>query len=109
MLKNCGSKLANTYALDLEGFKLNSIGFIIKELILSSSYYDTIFFKSSVSFKNYRHTINKLLFGRHTTCTASIGTTATCPNGDLTVTRVSDLPGNFFAKGTENCELMSKL
>ena len=50
MLKNCGSKLANTDVLDLEGFNLKSIRFNIKELIFSSSYYDTIFIKPSVSF-----------------------------------------------------------
>ena len=50
MLKNFGSKSANTVVLDLEGFKLKSIGFIIKELCLCCSYYDTIFFKPQVSF-----------------------------------------------------------
>ena len=50
MLKNFGSKSANTVVLDLEGFKLKSIGFIIKELCLCCSYYDTIFFKPPVSF-----------------------------------------------------------
>ena len=50
MLKNFGSKSANIVVLDLEGFKLKSIGFIVKELSLCRSYYDTIFFKPPVSF-----------------------------------------------------------
>ena len=50
MLKNFGSKSANIVVLDLEGFKLKSIGFIVKELSLCCSYYDTIFFKPPVSF-----------------------------------------------------------
>ena len=45
MLENFGSKTTNIIILDLEGFKLKSLGFIIKELSLYSSYNDTIFFK----------------------------------------------------------------
>ena len=50
MLKNFGSKSANIVVLDLEDVKLKSIGFIIKELSLRCSYYDTIFFKPPVSY-----------------------------------------------------------
>ena len=42
MLENFGSKTTNIIVLDLEGFKLKSLGFIIKELSLCSSYNDTI-------------------------------------------------------------------
>ena len=51
MLKNFGSNSENIVVLNLEGFKLKSIGFIIKELSLCCSYYDTIFFKPPVSFE----------------------------------------------------------
>ena len=50
MLENFGSKSANIVVLDREGFKLNSLGFIIKQLSLCYSYYDKIFFKPPVSF-----------------------------------------------------------
>ena len=51
MLRNFGSKSLNIVVLDLEVFKPKSIGFIIKELSLCCSYYDTIFFKPPVSFE----------------------------------------------------------
>ena len=50
MLENFGSKTTNIIVFDLEGFKLKSLGFIIKELSLCSSYNDTIFFKPPVKF-----------------------------------------------------------
>ena len=50
MLENFGSKTTNIIVLDLEGFKLKSLGFIIKELSLCSSYNDTIFFKPPLQF-----------------------------------------------------------
>ena len=50
MLENFGSKTTNIIVLDLEGFKLKSRGFIIKELSLCSSYNDTIFFKPPLKF-----------------------------------------------------------
>ena len=50
MLENFGSKTTNIIVLDLEGFKLKSLGFIIKELSLCSSYNDTIFFKPPLKF-----------------------------------------------------------
>ena len=45
MLENFGSKTASIIVLNLEGFKLKSLGFIIKDLSLRSSYSDTIFLK----------------------------------------------------------------
>ena len=48
MLENFGSKTTNIIVLDLEGFKLKSLGFIIKELSLKN--YLTIFFKPPVKF-----------------------------------------------------------
>ena len=50
MLENFGSKTTNIIVLDLEGFNLKSLGFIIKELSLCSSYNDTIFFKPPLKF-----------------------------------------------------------
>ena len=50
MLENFGSKTTNIIVLDLEGCKLKSLGFIIKELSFCSSYNDTIFFKPPLKF-----------------------------------------------------------
>ena len=50
MLENFGSKTTNIIVLDIEGFKLKSLGFIIKELSLCSSYNDTVFFKPPLKF-----------------------------------------------------------
>ena len=50
MLENFGSKTTKIIILDLEGFKLDSLGFIIKELSLCPSYNDTIFFKPALKF-----------------------------------------------------------
>ena len=50
MLENFGSKIKNIIVLDLEAFKLKSLGFIIKELSLCSSYNDTKFFKPPLKF-----------------------------------------------------------
>ena len=50
MLENFGSKTTNIIVLDLEGFKLKSLGFIIKELSLCSSENDTIFFTPPLKF-----------------------------------------------------------
>ena len=52
MLEKLGCKTTNIIVFDLEGFKLKSLGFIIKELSLCSSYNDTIFFKPPL----YPHT-----------------------------------------------------
>ena len=50
MLENFGSKTSKIIVLDLEIFKLKSLGFLIKELSLCSSYNDTIFFKNPLKF-----------------------------------------------------------
>ena len=50
MLENFGSKTTNIIVLDLEGFKLKSLGFIIKELSLCLIYKETIFFKPPLKF-----------------------------------------------------------
>ena len=61
MLENFGSKTANIIVLDLEGFKLKSLGFIIKEINLCSSYNETILFKPPIKFAqlpaHYRQTV----------------------------------------------------
>ena len=49
MLENFGST-TNIIVLDLEGFKLKSLGYIIKELSLCSSYNDEILFKPPFKF-----------------------------------------------------------
>ena len=112
MLKNCGSKLAKTDVLDLEGFNLKSIGFIIKELSLCSSYYNTIFFKPSVSFTELSaydqltviwltHNLHGLDWEDGDTTYSDLKTI--CSSLSFRLTR------KFFAKGTEKCELLSKL
>ena len=63
MLENFGSKTTNIIVLDLEGFKLKSLGFIIKELSLCSSYNDTIFFKQPLKCADLPAHEDKLLFG----------------------------------------------
>ena len=110
MLKNCGSKLAKTDVLDLEGFNLKSIGFIIKELTLCSSYYNTIFFKPSVSFTELlaydQQTVLWLTHNLHGLDWEDGDT----PYSDLK-TICSSLSFRFTRKFfcTEKCELLSKL
>ena len=50
MPENFGSKDTNIIVLNVEGFELKSLGFIIKELSLCSSYNDTILFKPPLQF-----------------------------------------------------------
>ena len=50
MQENLGRKTTNIIVLDLEGFKLKSLGFFMKELSLCSSYNDTISFKHPLKF-----------------------------------------------------------
>ena len=99
MLENFGSKITNIIFLDLEGFKLKSLGFIIRELSLCSSYNDTIFLKPHLNSLIYPHTIDKLLFGWPVTCTVLIGTKVIylIVNWKQSVrVSVSDSPGQFF-------------
>ena len=69
MLENFGSKTTNIIVLDLEGFKLKSLRFIIKELFLYSSYNYTIFFKPPLKFVDLPardiQTVNWLTNNRH--------------------------------------------
>ena len=113
MLKNFGSKSANTVVLDLQGFKPKSIGFIIKELCLCCSYYDTIFFKPPVSFAELpahdqqtviwlTHNLHGLDWDDGDTPYSDLK--AVCLSFSFRFTRKF-----FFAKGTENCEVLSKL
>ena len=48
MLENFAAK--NIVVIDLEGFNLKSLGFVVKELSICTSYTDTIFFKAPVKF-----------------------------------------------------------
>ena len=113
MLENFGSKTTNIIVLDLKGFKLKSLGFIIKELSLCSSYNDTIFFKPPLKFGNLpahdRQTVIWLTNNLHgldwdegdiPCCDLE----TICLSFSFRFTRKK-----FFAKGIEKCELLSKL
>ena len=112
MLENCGSKTTNIIVLDLEGFKLKSLGFIIKELRLCSSYNDKIFLKPPLKFTDLlahdRQTVIWLTNNLHgfdwdegdiLYCDLK----TICLSFSLRFTRK-----NFFAIGIEKCELLSK-
>ena len=111
--KSFGIKSANIVVLDLEGFKLKSIEFIIKELSLCCSYYDTIFFKAPVSFGKLpthdkqtviwlTHNLQGLDWDDGDTPYSDLKTI--CLSFNFRFTRKF-----FFAKGTEKCEVLSKL
>ena len=113
MLENFGSKTTNIIVLDLEGFKLKSLEFIIKELSLCSSYNDTMFFKLPLKFADLsahdRQTFILLTNNLHgldwdeddiPCCDLK----TICLSFSFRFTRK-----NFFAKGIEKCELLSKL
>ena len=113
MLENFGSKTTNIIVLDLEGFKLKSLGFIIKELSLCSSYNDTIFFKPPLKFADLpthdRQTVIWLTNNLH----GLDWDEGDIPYCDLKTICLSFsfrfTRKNFFAKGIEKCELLSKL
>ena len=113
MLENFGSKTTNIIVLDFEGFKLKSPGFIIKELSLCSSYNDTIFFKPPpLKFADLpahdRQTVIWLTNNLH----GLDWDEGDIPYCDLKIICVSFsfrfTRKNFFAKGIEKCELLSK-
>ena len=113
MLENFGSKTTNIIVLDLEGFKLKSLGFIIKELSLCSSYNDTIFFKPPLKFADLaahdRQTVIWLTNNLH----GLDWDEGDIPYCDLKTICLSFsfrfTRKNFFAKGIEKCELLGKL
>ena len=113
MLENFGSKTTNIIVLDLEGFKLKSLGFIIKELSLCSSYNDTIFFKPPLKFTDLpahdRQTVIWLTNNLH----GLDWDEGDIPYRDLKTICLSFsfrfTRKNFFAKGIERCQLLSKL
>ena len=113
MLENFCSKITNFIVLDLQGFKLKSLGFIIKELSLCSSYNDTIFFKPSLKIANLpthdRQTVIWLTNNLHG---------LDWDEGDIHYYDLKTIclsfsfrffRKNFFANGIERCELHSKL
>ena len=113
MVENFGSKTTNIIVLDLEGFKLKSLGFIIKELSLCSSYNDTIFFKPPLKFADLpahdSHTVISLTNNLHG---------LDWDEGDIPYCDLKTICLSFsfrftrkklFAKGIEKCELLSKL
>ena len=113
MLENFGSKTANIIVLDLEGFKLKSLGFIIKELSLCSSYNDTIFFKPPLKFTELpahgRQTVIWLTNNLH----GLDWDEDDIPYSDLKTICLSFsfrfTRKNFFAKDIEKCALLTKL
>ena len=113
MLENFGSKTTNIIVLDLEGFKLKSLGFIIKEHSLCSSYNDTIFFKPPLKLADLpahdRQTVIWLTNNLH----GLDWDEGNIPYCDLKTICLSFsfrfTRKNFFAKGIEKCELLSKL
>ena len=111
MLENFGSKTTNI--IDLEGFKLRSLGFILKELSLCSSYNDTIFFKPQIKLADLpaqdRQTVIWLTNNLHG---------LDWDEGDISYCDLKTICLSFsfrftrkffFAKGIEQCELLSKL
>ena len=113
MLQNFGSKTTNIIVLDLEGFKLKSLGFIIKELSLCSSYNDTIFFKPPLKFADLqaheRETVIWLTNNLHGFDWDEVDIPycdmkTICLSVSFRFTRK-----NFIAKGIEKCELLSRL
>ena len=113
MLENFGCKTTNIIVLDLEGFKLKSVGFIIRELSWCSSYNDAIFFKPPLKFPDLpahdRQTdiwLNNNLHGLD-------WDEGDIPYCDLKTICLSFsfrfTRKNFFAKGIEKFELLSKL
>ena len=113
MLENFGSKTTNIIVLELKGFKLKSLGFIIKELSLCSSYNNTIFFKPPLKFADLpahdRQTVIWLTNNLH----GLDWDEGDIPYCDLKTICLSFsfrfTRKNFFAKGIEKCELLSKL
>ena len=113
MLENFGSKTINIIVLDLEGFKLKSLGFIIKELSLCSSYNDTIFFKPPLKFTDLpAHDRQKVIWLTNNLHGLDWDE-GDIPYCDLKTICLSFsfrfVRKNFFAKGIEKCELLSKL
>ena len=113
MLENFGSKTTNIIVFDLEGFKLKLLGFIIKELSLCCSYNDTIFFKPPLKF------VDLLVHDRQTVIWLTNNLHGLdWDEGDIPYCDLKRIclsysfrftRKNFFAKGIENCELLSKL
>ena len=113
MLENFGSKATNIIVLDVEGFKLKSLGFIIKELSLCSSNNDTMFFKPPLKFADLpahdRQSVIWLTSNLHGLDWDQgdipyCGLKTICLSFSFQFNRES-----IFAKGIEKCELLSKL
>ena len=113
MLEKFGSKTANIIVLDLKGFKIKSLGFIIKKLSLCSSYNDTIFFKPPLKFTELlaydRQTVIWLANNLHG---------LDWDEGDIPYCDLKTIclkfsfrftRKKFFAKGIEKCTLLTKL
>ena len=113
MLENFGSKTINIIVLDLEGFQLKSLGFIIKELSLCSSYNDTIIFKPPLKFADLpahgRQTVIWLTNNLHG-LDWDEGDIPYCDLKTICLSFSFQFTRKiFFAKSIEKCELFSKL
>ena len=113
MLENFDSKTTNIIVLDLEGFKLKSLGLIMKELSLCSSYSNTIFFKPPLKFVDLPAHDRQTVIWLTNNLNGLDWDEVNIPYCDLNTIRQSFsfrfTRKNFFAKGIEKCELLSKL
>ena len=112
MLENFGSKTTNIIVLDLEDFKLKSLGFITKELTLCSSYKDKIFFKPPFDFADLpahdRQTVIWLTNNLHG-LDWDQGDKPYCFENNLSEFQFPIHLEMCFAKGIEKWELLSKV
>ena len=103
----------NLVVIDLEGFNLKSLWFVVKELSICTSYTDTIFFKTPVKFTelpaNDRFRVLWLTRKLH----GLDWDEGEIPYSDLKTICLGIsfrfIRNIFFAKGIEKCELLSKL
>ena len=113
MPENFGSKTTNIIVLDLEGFKLKSLGFIIKELSLCSSYNDTILFKPPFKFADLPAHDRQIVIWLTNNLHGLDWDEDDIPYCDLKTICLSFsfrfTRKIFFAKGIEICELLSTL
>ena len=113
MLENFRSKTTNIVGFDLQGFKLNSLGFILKELSLCSSYNDTKFYKPPLKFADLLEHDKQTVIWLTTILHGLDWDEGDMPSCDLNTICLSFIfrftRKNFFAKSIEKCELLSKL
>ena len=118
MLKDCLSSLCccqkEFVVIDLEGFNLKSLGFVVKELSISSEFCtDTIFFKPPCSLQSLpqedRKTVDWLSHSLHGIAWQD-GYYSYCSRFSIFKSLPLRFPrASFFAKGAEKCALLRDL